>query len=47
MRHIVELFTKVDGDYPLIAYQSTLMLIFAMWIVRLAALAFAEERLAE
>jgi sugar phosphate permease len=47
MGHMVEFFDKVDGDYPLIAYQSTLMLIFATWVVRLIALAFAEEKRAK
>jgi len=44
MGHIVELFDKVDGDYPLIAYQSTLMLIVGTWVLRLIALAFAKEK---
>ncbi|MBI4830551.1 MAG: MFS transporter [Candidatus Lindowbacteria bacterium] len=44
MGHMVELFAKTDGDYPLIAYQSTVMLIFGTWIVRLIALMLTEER---
>jgi len=44
MGHIVELFPRTNGDYPLIAYQSTLMLIFGMWVIRLAALLLAEEK---
>ena len=47
MGHMVELFPRADGDYPLIAYQSTIMLIFGMWVVRLIALAFAEEKRAQ
>jgi len=44
MGHIVEFFPRVDGDYPLIAYQSTLMLIFGASILRIIALAFAKEK---
>jgi sugar phosphate permease len=47
MGNIVELFDKVDGDYPLIAYQSTLMLLIGTWIIRIIALAFAKEKRAE
>ena len=47
MGHIVELFPRADGDYPLIAYQSTLMLIFGASILRIIALAFAKEKQAE
>ena len=47
MGHMVELFDKVDGDYPLIAYQSTIMLIFGTWVLRLIALAFVKEKRAE
>jgi len=44
MGHMVELFPRTDGNYPLLAYQSTVMLIFAMWIVRLVSLLLTEER---
>ncbi len=44
MGHMVELFPRTDGDYPLIAYQSTLMLIFVTWIIRLFSLILTEER---
>lgn len=44
MGHIVELFDKVDGDYPLIAYQSTIMLIIGTWLIRIVALSFAREK---
>jgi MFS family permease len=44
MGHIVEMFPRANGDYPLIAYQSTIMLIFGTWVVRLIALSFAEEK---
>jgi sugar phosphate permease len=47
MGHMVEFFPRADGDYPLIAYQSTIMLIFGMWVVRLVALSFAEEKRAD
>lgn len=43
MGMMVELFPKTNGDYPLIAYQSTLMLIFAMWLLRLITLSFTKE----
>jgi sugar phosphate permease len=44
MGHIVEMFPKTNGDYPLMAYQATIMLIFGMWVIRLIALSFAKER---
>jgi sugar phosphate permease len=44
MGHMVEMFPRADGDYPLIAYQSTVMVIFAMWIVRIISVALADER---
>ncbi|MBI5117700.1 MFS transporter, partial [Candidatus Poribacteria bacterium] len=44
MGHMVELFAKTEGAYPLLAYQSTVMLIFGTWIVRLIALLLTEER---
>ncbi len=44
MGNLVALFPKTNGSYPLIAYQATLMLIFAMWIVRLLSLTLTEER---
>jgi sugar phosphate permease len=47
MGNIVELFDKVDGDYPLIAYQSTLFLLIGTWIIRIIALSFAKEKRAE
>lgn len=47
MGNIVELFDKIDGDYPLIAYQSTLMLIIGTWLIRIIALSFAKEKKAE
>ena len=47
MGNIVELFDKVHGDYPLIAYQSTLMLIVGTWVIRIIALSFAKEECAE
>ncbi len=47
MGNIVALFHKVGGDYPLIAYQSTLMLVFAMWFVRLVSVMLTEEKRTE
>jgi MFS family permease len=47
MGNIVEMFDKVHGDYPLIAYQSTLMLLIGTWIIRIIALSFAKEKTAE
>ena len=47
MGHMVEMFDKVDGEYPLIAYQSTLMLLVGTWLLRLIALAFAKEERVE
>ena len=43
MGHMVKFFPQSGGEYPLIAYQSTLMLIFAMWVVRLISLMLTEE----
>jgi sugar phosphate permease len=44
MGHLVELFPRVNGDYPFIAYQSTIILIFFASLVRITALAFAREQ---
>ncbi|GAB4351335.1 MAG: MFS transporter [Candidatus Abyssubacteria bacterium] len=44
MGHMVEFFPRTDGDYPLMAYQTTIMLIFVMWGVRIVSVALADER---
>jgi sugar phosphate permease len=44
MGNIVELFPRTNGDYPPLAYQATLMLVFVMWLIRFVSLLFAEEK---